>query len=146
MPFILVDCSLCVNEVILADSSATASSNAICFKVLSEAGTSVGLDRYGEMSAMLDVRRDVDRGDTTVFVGELGTWVKESDVRREGDCGCLTATPLKGWVESGWKSCDNDKGGWEGGVTTVESGVNVAARKLGEDGGKGFGAEVDQSV
>lgn len=56
---------------------------------------------------MLDVLRYVVRGDTTVFVGELGTWVKENDVGREDDCGCLAATVLKVLGDS--ESCDNDK-------------------------------------
>lgn len=45
-------------RVILADSSARASSNANCFKRFPDVGISDGRDRYGEISAVLDVRRE----------------------------------------------------------------------------------------
>lgn len=51
--------------VILDDSSATNSRSASCFNRLPEVGTSAGLVRYGEMSAVLELRRDED-----VYLGE----------------------------------------------------------------------------
>ena len=42
--------------VILVDSSATLSKSASCFKRLPDVGISGGLERYGEMSAVLAVR------------------------------------------------------------------------------------------
>lgn len=45
-------------DSILADSSATDSSSANCFNRLAEPGTSLDRVRYGEMSAVLEVRRE----------------------------------------------------------------------------------------
>lgn len=42
------------------DSSATNSRSASCFNRLPEVGTSAGLVKYGEMSAVLELRRDED--------------------------------------------------------------------------------------
>jgi hypothetical protein len=44
--------------VSLDDSSATDSRSANCFNLLPDVGTSVGRERYGEMSAMLELRRE----------------------------------------------------------------------------------------
>ncbi len=43
---------------IFADSSATVSSKASCLRVFAEVATSEARARYGEISAVLDVRRD----------------------------------------------------------------------------------------
>lgn len=50
---------------IRADSLATASNNAICLRRLAEDGISGALARYGDMSAVLDVRREAPRKDLT---------------------------------------------------------------------------------
>lgn len=44
--------------VILDDSSATDSRSANCFSLFPDAGISTGRERYGEMSAMLELRRE----------------------------------------------------------------------------------------
>lgn len=52
-------CCLVKRGDIFIDSSATASKSANCFKRFPDVGISGGLERYGEISAVLDVRRDV---------------------------------------------------------------------------------------
>jgi hypothetical protein len=52
--------------VILADSSATLSNNASCFSRLPDIGTSAERSKYGEMSAVRELRRDEREGETEV--------------------------------------------------------------------------------
>jgi hypothetical protein len=59
-------------DSILADSSATDSSSASCFSRFAEPGTSLDRARYGEISAILDVRREPNtRRVATECVGEV---------------------------------------------------------------------------
>lgn len=44
--------------VILDDSSATSSRSASCFNLLPEVGTSAGVVKYGDISTVLEVRRE----------------------------------------------------------------------------------------
>lgn len=56
--------------VILDDSSAKDSRSANCFSLFPDAGTSAGRERYGEMSAMLELRREDINGFRAVVAME----------------------------------------------------------------------------
>ena len=57
--------------VILDDSSATDSRSANCLSLFPDVGTSAGLERYGEISAMLELRREDMGGFRAVVTAEI---------------------------------------------------------------------------
>jgi hypothetical protein len=83
--------------VIFIDSSATASRSASCFKRFPDVGISVGRERYGEMSAVLDVRREDEPREPPGCTGDSA-----ADELDEDDGCCDVEAALVPFAREGW--------------------------------------------